>query len=84
MAKIISKIGTREQRRKLKPSGKPYFEGLERGLDFGYRKGKRDGKWVVRRLVVGARKYTVETIGAADDDAGAEFDKGLNVPPGAG
>ena len=77
MAKIVSKIGSREQRRKLKPSGKPYFEGLERGLDFGYRKGKRGGKWVVRRLVVGARKYTVETIGSADDDAAAELTRVL-------
>jgi integrase len=77
VAKIISKIGTREQRKKLKPSGKPYFEDLEKGLDFGYRKGKRERKWVVRRLIVGARKYTVETIGMADDFADADGAKVL-------
>jgi integrase len=72
VAKMISKIGTREQRKKLKPSGKPYFEELERGLDFGYRKGTRERKWVVRRLIVGERKYKSETIGAADDFADAD------------
>ncbi len=72
MAKTISKIGTREQRKKLKASGKPYFEDLERGLDFGYRKGAaRGGKWVLRRYL-GDRKYVVETIGAADDDDRAD------------
>jgi hypothetical protein len=65
--KPISKIGTREQRKALKQSGKPYFEGLERGIDLGYRKGLRGGSWVIRRYL-GDRKYAVETIGAADDD----------------
>lgn len=65
--KPISKIGTREQRKTLRPSGKPYFEGFERGLDLGYRKGQRGGSWVIRRYL-GDRKYAVETIGGADDD----------------
>jgi integrase len=68
VAKIKSKIDTREARKKLKQSGKPSFEGLEKGLDFGYRKGKRGGSWVIRRYL-GERKYAVETIGSADDDA---------------
>ena len=48
--------------KKLKQSGKPSFEGLEKGLDFGYRKGKRGGSWVIRRYL-GERKYAIETIG---------------------
>jgi len=68
VAKIKSKIDTREVRKKLKQSGKPSFEGLEKGLDFGYRKGKRGGSWVIRRYL-GERKYAIETIGSADDDA---------------
>ena len=51
MAKAVSKIGTREQRKKLKPSGKPELEGFERGFDIGYRKGQRGGSWVLRRYL---------------------------------
>lgn len=68
MAKTISKIATREQRKKLKPSGKPYLEPFERGLDLGYRKGQRGGSWVVRRYLGRERGYAYETIGRADDD----------------
>lgn len=71
MAKSVSKFGTRETRKKLKSSGKPHLEGFEKGLDFGYRKGQRGGSWVIRRYL-GDRKYAVETIGAADDDAEAD------------
>ena len=67
MAKAVSKIGSREQRKKLKPNGKPYFEGFERGVDLGYRKGQSGGAWVLRRYL-GERKYAVESIGRADDD----------------
>src|SRR5271170_1032151 len=69
VAKTISKIGTREQRKKLKASGKPYLEPFERGFDLGYRKGQRGGSWVVRRYL-GRRDlgYAFETIGRADDD----------------
>jgi hypothetical protein len=67
----VSKIATREARKKLRPSGKPYLEDFEKGLDFGYRKGKRAGSWVIRRYL-GERKYAVDTIGTADDDPGAD------------
>ncbi len=69
MAKAVSKIGTREQRKKLKPSGKPYLEAFERGFDIGYRKGQRGGSWVLRRYLGRERGYAVESIGRADDDA---------------
>ena len=67
MAKVVSKIATREQRKKLKAAGKPYYEAFERGLDFGYRKNQHGGSWVLRRYI-GQKRYAVETIGAADDD----------------
>jgi hypothetical protein len=66
-----SRFDSRAVREKLKPSGKPYFRPLELNLHLGYRKGKHGGKWVMRRYV-GAEKYAVETIGAADDFADAD------------
>jgi hypothetical protein len=57
----------REQRKKLKASGKPYFETFERGLDIGYRKGQHGGVWVLRRYL-GERRYATDTIGRADDE----------------
>jgi integrase len=71
VAKTISKIGSREQRKKLRASGKPHLEPFERGLDLGYRKGQRGGSWVIRRYLGRRdRGYTFETIGRADDDPG--------------
>lgn len=59
-------IETREARTKLKPSGKPYWRIIGKGLHVGYRKGKRGGAWVIRRYL-GDQDYKVETIAAADD-----------------
>jgi integrase len=72
MAKKIrdGRLDSRAARERLQPSGKPYFRPLELNLHLGYRKGKHGGKWVIRRYV-GDEKYTVETIGAADDFADA-------------
>jgi hypothetical protein len=42
LAKITSKIATREQRKKL-PLGKREFDALEKDVDLGCRKGKRGG-----------------------------------------
>ena len=44
-------IETREARRKLKASGKPYWRAIGKGLHVGYRKGKASGVWVVRRYL---------------------------------
>jgi|SoiMethySBSTD1v2_1073268.scaffolds.fasta_scaffold72485_1 integrase len=59
-------IESREARRKLKVSGKPYWRAIGRGLHVGYRKGKTGGAWVIRRYL-GNQTYQVETIAEADD-----------------
>jgi integrase len=73
MARTVqdAKIGTREARRKLKVSGKPYYRQLDKGLHLGYRKGKTGGVWVVR-WYLGAGDYKLETIGQADDRLDAD------------
>jgi integrase len=66
-------IESREARRKLKVSGKPYWRAIRRGLHIGYRKGKTGGVWVIRRYL-GNQTYQLETIAEADDvlDANGE------------
>jgi integrase len=66
-------IESREARRKLKASGKPYWRAVGKGLHVGYRKGKTSGVWVIRRYL-GDRSYKIETIAEADDvlDANGE------------
>src|SRR5262245_45869066 len=64
-------LESRAGRAKLKPSGKPYYKAIGEGIHIGYRKGKVEGKWVVRRYV-GAQAYTTDTIGIADDVADAD------------
>ena len=59
-------IETREARRKLKASGKPYWRAIGKGLHVGYRKGKSSGVWVVRRYL-GGQNYSMHTIAEADD-----------------
>jgi integrase len=59
-------IESREARRKLKVSGKPYWRAIRRGLHIGYRKGKTTGVWVIRRYV-GNGGYKLESIAEADD-----------------
>jgi integrase len=73
MAKTVrdNRLDSRTAREKLTARGKPYFRALEPKLHLGYRKGKHGGKWVIRRYI-GDEKYTVETIGAADDFADAD------------
>ncbi len=73
MAKRVrdTDLETRAARSKLKARGKPYYKVIGPGLHVGYRKGKRRGKWVVRRYA-GASSYVVETIAEADDHADAD------------
>jgi integrase len=59
-------LESREARRKLKVSGKPYWRSIGLGLHLGYRKGERGGKWCVRRYL-GKQTYQVDTIAIADD-----------------
>jgi integrase len=63
-------LDSRDVRRKLKASGKPYWRSIGRGLHLGYRKGKTGGVWVVRRYI-GDQQYKVETIAIADDSEDA-------------
>jgi hypothetical protein len=59
-------LETRESRRKLKVRGKPYWAAIGLGLHLGYRKGRRNGMWVVRKYL-GDRTYQLTTIAFADD-----------------
>jgi integrase len=70
------KLDSRSARDKLPRSGKPYYRSIDSGLHLGYRKGKSGGKWVLRRYL-GDEKYTVETIGPADDFDVADGEKFL-------
>jgi integrase len=63
-------LDSKEARRKLRVSGKPYWRSIGRGVHLGYRKGKAGGVWVVRRYL-GDQTYKVETIATADDSIAA-------------
>ena len=66
-----TKLETRAARAGLPQSSKPYFRSIDPGLQLGYRRGKRGGKWVVR-WYAGEGRYVVDTIGTADDHAEAD------------
>jgi integrase len=63
-------LDSKESRRKLRVSGKPYWRAIGRAVHLGYRKGKAGGVWVVRRYL-GDQTYKVETIAVADDNLAA-------------
>ena len=71
------KLDSPAARAKLKASGKPYWRSIDPGLHLGYRKGLAGGKWVARRYL-GEERYTVETIGMADDHSTANDDTVLD------
>jgi integrase len=79
MAKRVRDSGleSRATRGKLKPRGKPYYKSIGEGLHLGYRKGRVEGKWVVRRYA-GHQAYITDTIGTADDIADADGTVVLN------
>jgi integrase len=79
MAKRVrdTELESRGARSKLKPQGKPYFKSIGEGLHIGYRKGKIEGKWVVRRYA-GNQSYVTDTIATADDIADADGTVVLN------
>jgi integrase len=79
MAKRVRDSGleSRAARAKLKPQGKPYFKSIGEGLHLGYRKGKVEGKWVVRRYA-GNQSYITDTIATADDIVDADGTVVLN------
>jgi integrase len=59
-------LESRDARRKLPVSPKPYYKAIGRGLHLGYRKGKTGGVWVIRRYV-GDQSYNEQTVAQADD-----------------
>src|SRR6266566_2217713 len=61
-----AELMSRTAREALKPSGKPYYRLIERGVALGYRKPKKGpGTWLVRRYV-GDDSYTVRNLTTAD------------------
>src|SRR5215472_2383491 len=61
-----AKLMSRTAREGLKPSRKPYYRLIERGVALGYRKPKKGpGTWLVRRYV-GDDSYTVRNLVTAD------------------
>ncbi len=61
-------------RSRLKRGRQPHWQALEDGrLHLGWqcRKGDPTGRWLLRRYI-GNRKYRVEALGLADDDAAAD------------
>lgn len=70
-------LDSRDARRKLSASGKPYWRAVGKGLHVGYRKGKTGGVWVIRRYL-GDRSYKIETIAEADDVLDADGESVLD------
>jgi integrase len=65
-------LDSREARTKLRPRGKVYWRGIERGLHLGYRRLKgKAGTWWARHYL-GAQTYEVESLGIADDLSDAD------------
>ncbi len=65
-----SRIDTREARARLKQRQQPYRRQIHPGLAIGYRKGKRGGVWVVRKLI-SKDQYTFDRLSFADDHQNA-------------
>lgn len=69
-------LDSKEARRRLKPSRKPYWTFVEHGkVHLGYRRTENksgiSGTWIVRHYL-GHQKYQQEQIGTADDHSDAD------------
>jgi integrase len=64
-------LDTRAARRRLKPSARPYWQGLEDGVHLGYLRRPGPGAWVAR-FYAGDQRYEQERIAIADDYADAD------------
>ncbi|HYP30567.1 MAG TPA: tyrosine-type recombinase/integrase [Burkholderiaceae bacterium] len=75
MARTVrdSNLESRTARRRLDPSGQPYYRALEPGLlHLGYRKPRAGaGKWLAR-VYTGNGSYRLHKIGVADDNSDAD------------
>jgi integrase len=66
------RLDSREQRLKLKVTGKPYYRAVERSVHLGYRRLKGAvGTWCAR-YYKGNGVYELEAIGIADDMSDAD------------
>ena len=64
-----AKLMSRSAREPLRPSRKPYYRMIERGIALGYRKPKKGpGTWLVRRYI-GNDNYTVRNLISKDGHA---------------
>ncbi|TYR31149.1 site-specific integrase [Mesorhizobium microcysteis] len=61
-----SGLESRAARTKLAVQAKPYYRAIGPGLNIGYRKNKKGGKWVAR-FYVGDKEYRLEAVADADD-----------------
>lgn len=60
-----ARIQTPDARAKLKMAHEPYWRTLHQGLALGYRKGKRGGVWIARKLE--GKRYVKQVLARADD-----------------
>ncbi|MFQ5994274.1 MAG: tyrosine-type recombinase/integrase [Acidiferrobacterales bacterium] len=65
-----ARLETREARSRLKQRHAPYWRQIHIGLSIGYRKGKKRGIWIARKLN-GGDAYTFQRLGNADDHTDA-------------
>lgn len=65
-----SRLETRTSRSKL-ALGKRYWRTIHKGLALGYRRGIEGGAWY-RRSALPGNKYSIESIGIADDTRDAD------------
>jgi integrase len=60
-------------RERLTPRAEPYYRQVQQGLALGYRRGRRNGTWLVRFRASDRDGYTEIKLGRADDQ-GAHAD----------
>ncbi len=86
-------LGTREARSTLARRHNPYWREITPGLHIGYRKGKRGGSWIGRKLLDDGRhqKWKLATADDIVDSNGVEIlnfteadEKARLGPPGLG
>ncbi len=68
-------LGTREARSKLARRHNPYWREITPGLHIGYRKGKRGGVWIGRKLLDDGshRKWRLATADDIVDSNGVDI-----------
>jgi integrase len=74
-----AKLESRTARSRLKRGRQPHWQALVPGkMHLGYqcREGDREGRWLLRRYLDG--KYSIETLGRADDVAQADGERVLS------